>query len=168
MKRVVKETDFPIEDAIEVLKNFKTLEGRGEEFKVVYSENKSIVVVDESYNANPLSMAAAITAFGEKYSNYNKILVLGDMAECGPDSEKYHREISISIDKIKPSKILLCGKDIKYLYDEIKDRYYVKLYENIKDLSNEFENEISDGDYVMFKSSHSSNLYKIIAQLKGC
>ena len=164
---VVKETDFPIEDAIEVLKNFKTLEGRGEEFKVVYSENKSIVVVDESYNANPLSMAAAITAFGEKYSNYNKILVLGDMAECGPDSEKYHREISIPIDKIKPSKILLCGKDIKYLYDEIKDKYDVKLYENIDDLYGEFENEISDGVYVMVKSSHSSNLYKIIEKLKG-
>ena len=164
---VVKETDFPIEDAIEVLKNFKTLEGRGEEFEVVYPDNKSIVVVDESYNANPLSMAAAITAFGEKYPSYNKILVLGDMAECGPDSEKYHREISISIDKIKPSKILLCGKDIKYLYDEIKDKYDVKLYENIDDLYAEFENEISDGDYVMVKSSHSSNLYKIIEKLKG-
>ncbi len=162
---VVKETDFPIVDAIEVLKNFKTLEGRGEEFEVRYPD-KSMIVIDESYNANPLSMAAAITAFGEKYPNYNKILVLGDMAECGPDSEKYHREISISIDKINPSKILLCGKDIKYLYDEIKDKYYVKLYENIEDLYTGVENEVSDGDYVMVKSSHSSNLYKIIERLK--
>ena len=163
---VVKETNFKIEDAIEVLRNFKTLEGRGEEFEVVFSDNKSIVVIDESYNANPLSMAAAITAFGYKYPNYNKLLVLGDMAECGQDSEKYHREISISIDKIKPSKILLCGKDIKYLYEEIKDRYDVNLYENIDDLYEGLEASISDGDYIMVKSSHSSNMYKIIEKLK--
>ena len=163
---IVRETGFSINDAINILENFKALEGRGEEFKIKYPDNKSIVIVDESYNANPLSMAAAITAFGEKYKDKNKVLVLGDMAECGPDSEKYHREISISIDRIKPNKILLCGNDIKYLYDEIKERYNVKLYTDTKVLNESLYSELSDGDFVMFKSSHSGNLYQIIEGLK--
>ncbi len=164
---VVNEEKFDIALALDVLKNFKTLEGRGEEFLSVIPENKTIHVTDEAYNANPLSMAAAITAFGEKYNEKNTVLVLGDMAECGEETERYHREMSKSIDKVSPAKVLLCGKDIKYLYDEIKDIYDTKYYTDINSLQKDFFENLSDEDYVFLKSSHSGELYKLVAKLKS-
>ena len=164
---VAAEEGFAIEDAIDVLRNFQNLSGRGEEFEYIFDDGKKITVVDESYNANPLSMDAAISAFGLKYPTRKKVVILGDMAECGDDSEKYHREISKSIDKIKPDKVILCGKDIMYLFEEIKDRYEVKQYADTDVLTCNLNSELNDGDCVLFKSSHSSNLYKIIDKLKA-
>ena len=163
---VAKAENFDIDDAIDVLRDFKALEGRGEEFDVILPNNKTIHVTDEAYNANPLSMSVAITAFGEKYKDKNKVLILGDMAECGEDSERYHKELSVPIDKISPKKIILCGKEIKHLYEVVKDKYETKLYEKTEDLLSNIENELDDDDYVMLKSSHSGNLYKVVENFK--
>lgn len=164
---VVKEENFPIEDAIEILKGFENLDGRGAEFDVVLPKNRVITVTDESYNANPLSMKAAITAFGEKFKNNNKTLILGDMAECGAEAEKYHRGLAEPIDKIAPQKILLCGTEIKALYDEIKDRYEIKHFDNVDELFDYFIDSAEDKDCIMIKSSHSGNLHKIVKRLKS-
>ena len=164
---VVKEDGFPIEDALEVLRHFKTLEGRGEEFEAFVEGVGTVNVTDESYNANPLSMNAAITAFGEKYADKNKVVILGDMAECGVDSEKYHKELAIPLCKINPQKVLLCGTEIKVLQDEISDKFETKYYESVGNLMDSIQSELCDGDYVFLKSSHSGNLYKLAEKLKN-
>ena len=163
---VVNLEGFDIEEAISILRKFKTLEGRGETFDARLEDGRNITVVDEAYNANPLSMSAAITSFGVKYQDKNKILVIGDMAECGEDSEKYHREIAVSIDKICPKKVLLCGADIKYLYEEIKEKYDVKLYSEIDELKVALYQKMEEGDCILIKASHSGKLYKIVSFLK--
>lgn len=164
---IVKEEKFPIENAIEILKGFENLDGRGAEFDVVLPEHRMITVIDESYNANPLSMKAAITAFGEKYKERNKTLILGDMAECGDNAEKYHREIATVIDNINPNKVILCGTEIKVLYNEIQNRYDVKHFNDVNELFDYFIQAAVDGDCIMIKSSHSSNLHKIVKKLKS-
>ncbi|MBR6098519.1 UDP-N-acetylmuramoyl-tripeptide--D-alanyl-D-alanine ligase [bacterium] len=163
---VALEENFKMEEILEILKNFKTLEGRGEDFDFVFENGKKVTVVDESYNANPLSMNAAITAFGKNFPDRNKILILGDMAECGTESERYHREISIPVDNIHPTKVLLCGKEIMALYEEIKDRYETKIYDNVMTLYAELPEILADGDCIMLKASHSTNLHKIIEKMK--
>lgn len=164
---VAKEENFSLDEAVEILRNFESLDGRGAEFDVVLFGEKTITIVDESYNANPLSMEASITSFGEKYADKNKVLILGDMAQCGTDSEKYHRELAICIDKIKPSKIFLCGEEIQALYAEIKDTYDVEHYNSVNALFKKFIKDVSDGDYVMIKASNSVNLHKIVSELKS-
>ncbi len=163
---VAKEDGFPIEDALVVLRNFRTLEGRGEEFCAIIDGVGKIYVTDEAYNANPLSMNAAITAFGEKYPDKNKIVILGDMAECGEYASKFHRELSVPVDRIAPQKVLLCGKEIKVLEDEIKDKYETKFYANSGVLISRINEELSEGDYLLIKSSHSTSLYKLVEYLK--
>lgn len=163
---VVKE-NFDIQNALEILRKFKTLEGRGETSQIKLNEEKQITLVDESYNANPLSMKSAIIAFGGKFKASEKVLVLGDMAECGEESEKYHRELAQPIDEIKPKKVILCGKDIKVLYDEIKDKYQTEYFETFEQLNAELINKLNDEDCVLIKSSHSGNLHKIVSTLKN-
>ena len=154
------------EEILSVLKDFKPIEGRGETFTIKLSDNKTFNLTDESYNANPISMQAAIEGFGNLHPKENKILILGDMAECGPESAKYHAKIAEPIRKIKPSKIILCGKDIKNLYEEIKNQFECHYFDNINEMNNNLQELIDNNSFVMVKSSHSSLLYETVNFLK--
>jgi UDP-N-acetylmuramoyl-tripeptide--D-alanyl-D-alanine ligase len=51
------------------------------------------VLLNDCYNANPLSMAAALEHLGDRASGHRKVAVLGDMAELGPGAPAFHREV---------------------------------------------------------------------------
>ena len=51
------------------------------------------VLLNDCYNANPLSMAAALEHLDERAAGARKVAVLGDMAELGPGAPAYHREV---------------------------------------------------------------------------
>jgi UDP-N-acetylmuramoyl-tripeptide--D-alanyl-D-alanine ligase len=52
-----------------------------------------VTLIDDAYNANPMSMRAALDALAATESSGRRIAVLGDMLELGPTAERYHREI---------------------------------------------------------------------------
>lgn len=54
---------------------------------------EEITIINDAYNANPVSMRSALRAFGDISRNKRAIAVLGDMGELGPVSEKAHREV---------------------------------------------------------------------------
>lgn len=149
-----------IAECMTVLKEFTPIEGRGALTDIKLSENQSIHLIDEAYNANPLSMKAAIESFYKLYADKNKVLILGDMAECGDQSYVYHQNIATTIRTGKPQKIILCGKEIKVLYDEIKDEYDTIYFENVAQLNSNIISLLKDKDYVLIKSSNSSGLHK--------
>jgi len=163
---VAKEEGFNTEKVLEVLRNFSQVEGRGNQIELTLSGDRKIKLIDESYNANPLSMQAALEGFAHLFPDKNKIVILGDMAECGPDSAKYHAGISETIRKVNPQKLILCGKEMKYLFDEIKDEFDCKYYETVKELNPEIVEILNDNDHVFIKSSHSTELYKTVDTIK--
>lgn len=160
------EESFPIEDILEVLRNFSQVEGRGNKIDITLADNKKIVLVDESYNANPLSMKSALEGFAHLYPDKNKIVIIGDMAECGESSSKYHKEIAESVRIVQPRKVILCGKEVKYLYEEIKDEFECLIYDSVTELNSNIIGLLEDNDYVIAKSSHSSELYKTVEIIK--
>jgi UDP-N-acetylmuramyl pentapeptide synthase len=85
---------------------FKIPEGRGD-IKMVKKFSKRFKFIDESYNANPLSMTSAINNMD--YYNGNKknrkLVFLGDMLELGKKSKKFHRALSVTITKSKIDKV---------------------------------------------------------------
>ncbi len=161
-----KSEGIDIETALDTLRNFKCLNGRGEIFETNLPDKKHITVIDESYNANPLSMKYAISSFGERYKNERKVLLLGDMAECGENSNELHSDLAETVEMSSPQKVLLCGTEIKNLYEKIKNKIDCKYYENISDLRSAIGNELTDGDHIMIKSSHSSGLHTITDLLR--
>ena len=153
--------------AVEVLTKFQSLTGRGETFTGKIQPNRTITLVDESYNANPLSMKATLEAFGEKYKDKNKVLILGDMAEGGQNTLKQHLELIPVIQNVKPEKILLTGETMKEVWDMIKPEFKGEYFGNVMDLNKSLLQWIADGDCVFVKSSHSGGLYKTVNVIKN-
>ena len=81
------------------LKYIEPSEGRGK-LHSVYRYKKAFKFIDESYNANPLSVRNAIKKFNSiKNKKIKKYLILGDMLELGSKSKKYHEQLSKVINK---------------------------------------------------------------------
>ena len=161
---VAIELDLPIEKALKKLENFKSLKGRGETLSLNF-EGKNITLVDEAFNANPLSMSATIEAFGKNYKS-NKVMFLGDMAEGGDKAQEYHMNLIEVIKNAEPSKIIFCGQEMRNLFDILKNNYECYYFENVLKLLPKLSDFISDGDNIFVKSSHSTGLHKIVEKLK--
>jgi len=93
-----------------IFDNFKVPNGRGDISKIKINK-KSLNLIDESYNSNPLSLKSAIVNFDKIKSNTSKkYLLLGDMLELGKYSKKLHQSIGKIINKTKIDKVFVKGK----------------------------------------------------------
>ena len=90
--------------------NFESSEGRGKKY-TISRYHKKFQLIDESYNANPLSVKIAIKKFNSiKKNQFKKYLILGDMLELGSRSKKYHEELSKVINSSDIDKVFIKGK----------------------------------------------------------
>ena len=92
------------------LKNFESPAGRGKKY-YISRYKKKFKLIDESYNANPLSVKNAIRKLNSiKKERFKKYLILGDMLELGRRSKKYHEELSKVINNSDIDKVFVKGK----------------------------------------------------------
>ena len=140
--------------------------GRGDIAKVKL-DKKSIYIVDESYNSNPLSLKSAIKNFDElKIDNSKKKLILGDMLELGNYSKKLHLEAGKDINKTSLKNINVLGKHILYTYKKLdKHRRGVILKDKSK-IIDLIKNDLNNNDYLMIKGSNSTGLNNLVNKLK--
>ena len=102
-------------------KEIKVLEGRGKIFKVKY-KNINFNLIDETYNANPLSMKQSIMNLSNLKSSNNKYILLGDMLELGEKSQTLHKGLSSVINNSSINKIFVHGNHIMDTYKNIKKK----------------------------------------------
>jgi len=157
-----------VNSVVSVLKEFAPIKGRGVVLEGYLDGSRKITVVDESYNANPLSMKLTLEGFNMQYKDKaNKLLILGGMAEGGTDTIKQHKGLADTILSVNPSKVILVGKNMSYLYDVIKSKCNCLHYANIDKLVNENFEYMQNDDYVFVKGSNSAGLGNIIKLLKN-
>ena len=129
-------------------------------------------LLNDAYNASPTSMKASIGSFLNSDNPSPKWLVLGEMGELGEESERYHRELSEVIDADQVDHVLLYGRLMKELYDELKDDvdfqavnlHYIE--SDLDQLIDYLKDNIQHKDYLLFKSSFSTNLIQVVEELK--
>jgi UDP-N-acetylmuramoyl-tripeptide--D-alanyl-D-alanine ligase len=73
--------------------------------------NNGLLIINDTYNANPVSMRMAIDF--ASLINRRRIFILGDMLELGDDSEKYHREIG-DYARERCEALLTCGREARH------------------------------------------------------
>lgn len=139
-----------------IIRSIETLRprvGRGSRFV----GRRDILIIDESYNANPHSMLAALNVlrvvkFGRK------VAILGSMAEIGPISEKSHQEVA---------KLAQGVADLTVGVGEgFKSQQLDKWYPDVEELNKEVESILKPNDTVLVKGSNSVNLKKTVEKLR--
>ena len=146
---------------------FKIPEGRGD-IKVVKKFSKRFKFIDESYNANPLSMMSAINNMdyynGNK--NHRKLVFLGDMLELGKKSKKFHRALSVIINKSNIDKVFVCGKYIKETFNYLSTSKKGKVFKNINEAYSYFAKILHNHDLLMVKGSNATGLNQFSKNIK--
>ncbi|MFH0948711.1 MAG: UDP-N-acetylmuramoyl-tripeptide--D-alanyl-D-alanine ligase [Elusimicrobiota bacterium] len=123
-----------------------------------------VVIVNDSYNANPTSMSGAIENFAKIFYNSRRILVLGDMLELGSDvtSQAEHKKIGEFIKTNNyADKVLTVGDLAKYISEESGGVWF----ENKNELSEYLIKNLKKGDAVFFKASRKIALEEVVKSL---
>jgi len=105
------------ETIAKVLANFTPLPSR---MNVIHLSTDTILV-DDCYNANPVSMREGIKSFMKLYPRKEKILVLGDMLELGEKSKQEHFELGKFIASLPVNTVFLYGREIRALARGIQE-----------------------------------------------
>ena len=155
---ILKELKVDFLKILKQFKNFSSSEGRGKKH-TIFRYNKKFKFVDESYNANPLSVKNAIKKFTLiKKEKFKKYLILGDMLELGSKSKKFHEELSRFINKSDIDKVFIKGKKTLFTYKHINKEKRGNIFQNNEDIDLSLSKIISNNDYLMIKGSNATGL----------
>tara|TARA_B100000029_G_scaffold216599_1_gene214405 strand:- start:2640 stop:5492 length:2853 start_codon:yes stop_codon:yes gene_type:complete len=147
--------------------DFKIPEGRGD-IITVKKFNKQFKFIDESYNANLLSMTSAINNMNyyKFIKNKRRIAFLGDMLELGSKTKKMHKALSKVINKSKIDKVFVCGKYIKETFKGLKSNKKGKVFANINEANDYFSKILTNNDLLMVKGSNATGLNQFSKNIK--
>tara|TARA_B100000989_G_scaffold186826_1_gene140550 strand:+ start:460 stop:3303 length:2844 start_codon:yes stop_codon:yes gene_type:complete len=147
--------------------NFKTPSGRGDFLKVKIKK-KTINLIDETYNSNPLSLKSAILNYDKINSKGSKkYLLIGDMLELGRLSNKLHQSITPIINRTKVDKVFVKGKKAQLIFEKLNKSKRGKVLKNEQDIIRLIKNRLNNNDYLMIKASNATGFNKIVINLKG-
>ena len=142
-------------------KSLESPEGRGKVYKIKrYKTNFRLI--DESYNANPLSVNRAILNLSNiKKNSFRKYLLLGDMLELGNKSDFYHKKLSKIINNSDIDKLFVYGDKILKTYKYIYKNKQGNILQNRNDFDDIFSEIIRKNDYLMIKGSNATGLHHL-------
>ena len=155
---LLKALNLKFSQILNFYKNIEPTEGRGKIHKI-YRYKKELNFIDESYNANPLSVKNAILNFNSiKKENFKKYLLLGDMLELGHKSAELHKDISKVINNSDIDKVFIKGIKTLNTYKNIIKNKRGNILQHESDLDFALKNIIANNDYLMIKGSNATGL----------
>ncbi|CCF19875.1 UDP-N-acetylmuramoyl-tripeptide--D-alanyl-D-alanine ligase [Pseudorhizobium banfieldiae] len=152
--------------AVAALAELRPVKGRGEQHRLGIGEG-ILTLIDESYNANPASMRAAIAllAASEPVASGRRIAILGDMLEMGEFSAKVHEELAGPILAAGIEHVWLAGAEMAVLRDALPESVHCEYRSTTEELRDFAVRAVKPGDVVMVKSSLGIGFGKIVAAL---
>ena len=154
---VANALELPTETIIKGMKTIDSIEGRLE-VKITAS---NIKIIDDTYNSNPSSMMMAIDVLNQ--FKQKKILIVGDMAELGPLSKKYHTDIGHYILEKNIDLVMGIGNMTKYLIDVLGTKGL--WYASKEDLLNETNKILKKDTVVLVKGSRFMRMEQIVDRI---
>jgi UDP-N-acetylmuramoyl-tripeptide--D-alanyl-D-alanine ligase len=116
----------------------------------------AFTLIDESYNANPISMASAIATLGARKTSGRKVVALTDMLELGPEAPGYHAALAQPLADAGVDLVFAAGPLMKSLWDALPPTRRGGYAEQAADLAAEVARAAEPGDLVMVKGSNGS------------
>jgi UDP-N-acetylmuramoyl-tripeptide--D-alanyl-D-alanine ligase len=142
------------------------LKGRGERHRIALDGGEALLI-DESYNANPASMAATLKTFGALSVSGRRIAVLGGMKELGQSSDSFHAGLAGPVEAAGVALAILVGEEMEALAKALGAK--VKMA-HVPDTATAIEvarSEARPGDAILVKGSNSIGLAALVEALAG-
>jgi len=149
------------------LDTMRAPKGRGEVSRLPV-QNGELNLIDESYNANPASMRAALAVLGEAPVTRpgRRIAVIGDMLELGADAERLHGELLQPITAAGIDAVYCAGAHMHALWQNLPHDLRGHYCEDAKDLEDVLLSDVRAGDVVMIKGSLGTRMGPLVEALK--
>lgn len=163
-----------VEAAVGALADVQAEKGRGSRMEVKL-EDGAMLLIDESYNANPASMRSALSTMATvPRSRFGRrIVVLGDMLELGPESGRLHEDLKEPVDAAEVDLVFACGPDMRRLYAALPAARRGEWAETSQGILAPLLATVRSGDVVMVKGSLGSRMAPLVDALirkgeEGC
>lgn len=141
--------------------------GRGLRRTITLAEGGQVLLIDESYNASPASMRAALgnLALAEPGPRGRRIAVLGDMRELGPEADALHAGLAADVAAARVDLAFTCGAHMAALNRALPPAIAAPHASDSKALAPLVRSALRQGDVVMVKGSLGSYMAAIIDTL---
>ena len=153
---VARECGVPLEEAARELESFTGFQNRQQIYR-----NGGLTIIDDTYNASPVSMKASLDILRSLTAEGRRIAVLADMKELGPEADRYHYEIGTYLAANPVDEVVLLGelsKEIGRAVRESRSGIAVREFDTMADLTAYLQTDLTEGDCVLFKGSNSMRL----------
>jgi len=156
--------DVPLDCALAALAAFTPLAGRGAGRRLDVAGGE-IMLIDESYNANPLSMTAALKSLGAHRAASRRLAVLTDMLELGADAPARHGALATVIADAEIDLVFCAGPLMHALWTALPPRQRGAYAKTPQELAQILTARLRPGDVVMIKGSNGSKASLIVSAL---
>jgi UDP-N-acetylmuramoyl-tripeptide--D-alanyl-D-alanine ligase len=149
------------------LAELRPASGRGSRLTLDLPRGTALLI-DESYNANPASMRAALALLGqvETQALGRRVAILGDMLELGPRGPELHRELGRSVLANNIDLVFCCGPLMRALWDALPASRRGGYAETSAALEGDVLSAVQAGDAIMVKGSLGSRMAPIVKALQ--
>jgi UDP-N-acetylmuramoyl-tripeptide--D-alanyl-D-alanine ligase len=163
----VKVAGADVARATLALAHAENAKGRGQQVKLQLPKGH-FTLVDESYNANPESMRAALAMFDglKPQKGGKRIAILGDMLELGAFSEELHIAVNQEIEARDVDLVFAAGPAMAHLWNAVDPKRRGAYAASSKELVESVRTCVNDGDVVMIKGSNGSKMGVIADALR--
>ncbi len=162
----VKALGADLKAAADALGHFHAGAGRGARHDLTLSDGP-VVLLDESYNANPASVAAALATLGRMPvgPGGRRIAVLGDMLELGDDAGRYHARVSEAVEENAIDLVFCAGPLMRHLWDSLPAARRGAYAEQSAGLIGPVLDALRGGDVITVKGSLGSKMRPVVDEL---
>ncbi len=147
--------------ALRALASFGAQPGRGQRRALGPSANP-LLLIDESYNANTASMAAALDVFAAVSAPGRKVLVLGDMLELGAEADALHASLANAVRASGADRVHLVGASMASLASALPGELVASHSKTAEQAQDVIVADLAYGDALMIKGSNGVGLARIV------
>jgi UDP-N-acetylmuramoyl-tripeptide--D-alanyl-D-alanine ligase len=150
--------------ALSALAGFEPLAGRGAARSIAIPGG-AFVLIDDSYNANPISMTAALRSLGARPAEGRRIVALTDMLELGDDAAKRHADIARDVEAAGVDLVFCAGPLMNALWEALPPTRRGGYADTAVALAPQVADAVAPGDVVLVKGSNGSQASRVVAAL---
>jgi UDP-N-acetylmuramoyl-tripeptide--D-alanyl-D-alanine ligase len=142
------------------------LKGRGERHRIPVAGGRALLI-DESYNANPASMAATLANLAAEHVAGRRLAVLGTMRELGEHGEAAHAGLAEPILAAGVAELILVGEEMAALERALGGRLPLVRVADASAATDALRDRLAAGDAVLVKASNGVGLASLVSQMAG-